>query len=159
MKKLGFSQFLYNSALYFNSQETYVTVYVNDLHIFGPNFSLINKLKMQLAFKFKTIDLDSIAHYLYIEIFREYNTIIVTQTVYINQFLDTHQIFNCNPLSIPMIKGTCLASAPKNFLLNAIDVLAYKQFTGSIQWLACQTRFDIFLTVSKLSHQNIKPTN
>ena len=45
MRKLGFFQFLYNSALYFNSQGTYIAVYVDDLYIIGSDFSLINKLK------------------------------------------------------------------------------------------------------------------
>lgn len=64
MKKLGFFQSLYNSAFYFNAQGTYVAVYVDDLHIVGPDLSLIKKPKAQLASKFKTTDLSPMAHYL-----------------------------------------------------------------------------------------------
>ena len=159
MKRLGFLQSLYDSALYFNGQGTYVAVYVDDLHIVGPDLSLINKLKAQLALKFKTTDLGSIAHYLEMEVSRDDDTITVTQTVYINQLLETHQMSNCNPVSTPMVEGLCLAPANDDFIPNPKDVSAYKRFTGSVQWLACQTRPDILQTVSKLSHHNMKPTD
>ena len=66
---------------------------------------------------------------------------------------------NCNPASTPMVEGLCLALAHDDFILDPKDVSAYKRFTGSVQWLACQTRSDIIQTVSKLSHHNMKPTN
>lgn len=84
IKKLDFFQFLYDSALYFNSQSTYVAVYVDDLYIVRPDFSPINELKAQLASKFKITDLGPMAHYLGIEISWEEDTIIVTQIVYID---------------------------------------------------------------------------
>ena len=159
MKRLGFLQSLYYSALYFNGQGTYVAVYVDDLHIVGPNLSLINELKAQLALKFKTTDLGPTAHYLGMEVSRDDDTITVTQTVYIDQLLETHQMSNCNPVSTPMVEGLCLAPANDDFIPNPKDVSAYKRFTGSVQWLACQTRPDILQTVSKLSHHNMKPTD
>lgn len=51
MEELGFSQSLHDG------QRTYAVVYVDDLHIVGPDLSLINKLKAQLASKFKTTGL------------------------------------------------------------------------------------------------------
>ena len=159
MKRLGFLQSLYDSALYFNGQGTYVAIYVNDLYIVGSDLSLINELKAQLALKFKTTDLGPTAHYLGMEVSRDDDTITVTQTVYIDQLLETHQISNCNPVSTPMIEGLCLAPANNDFIPNPKDVSAYKQFAGSAQWLAGQTRPDILQTVFKLSHHNMKPTD
>lgn len=88
MKKPGFFQSLYNSALYFNSKGTYLAVYVDDLHIVGPDLSLINQLKTQLISKFKTTNLGPTAHYLGMELFREHDTIAVNQTVYADRLLD-----------------------------------------------------------------------
>ena len=51
-----------------------------------------------------------------------------------------------------------LAPVPEDYLPDAKDISAYKRFTGSVQWLGCQTRPDILQTVSKLSHHNMKPT-
>lgn len=126
MKKLGFFRSLYNSVLYFNSQKTYVIVYINNLHIVGPNLSLINELKIQLVSKFKIINLDSIPHYLGIKGSWEDDTITVMQMVYINQVLNAYQISNCNLSFIPMVKNINLAPTSNNYLLNVKDLSAYK---------------------------------
>ncbi len=114
---------------------------------------------MQRASKFKTTDVGPKAHYLGVEIFWGQSTFTVTQMVYIDQLLDTHQIFNCNPSPTPMIEGKCLAPAPEDFLPDARDISAYKRFTWSVKWLAFQTRPDILQTVSKLSYHYMKPTD
>lgn len=85
MQKLGFVQSFYDSALYLNNNGTYVAVYVDDLHIVGPDLPLIVELKKQLAAKFKTTDLGPTSHYLGVEVLHKGNTITVTQTVYIDQ--------------------------------------------------------------------------
>ncbi len=157
MKRQGFSQSFYDGAIYFNRQETYVAVYVDDLHIVRPDFHLINDLKAQLLLKFKTTDLGPTAHSLGMEVSRDSDTITVTQTVYIDQLLETHQMSNCNPVSTRIVEGLCFAPANDDSTLNPKDVSAYKKFTGSVQWLAYQTRHDILQTVSKLSHHNMKP--
>lgn len=126
MKKLDFFQSLYNSAFYFNGQSTYIAVYVDDLYIIGSDLSLINKLKKQLASKFKTTDLGSTAHYLGIEVFWKKDIITVMQSFYINQLLETHQMSNCNFASILIIEGLCLALAYDNFISNSKNILAYK---------------------------------
>lgn len=66
---------------------------------------------------------------------------------------------NYNPTSTLMVEELCLAPAQDDFIPNPKDVSAYKQFTGSVQWLACQTRPNIIQTVSKLSQHNMKPTD
>ena len=157
IEKLGFIQFLYNSALYFNGQKTYVAVHVDDLHIIGPDLSFINELKMQLASKFKTIDLCSTSYYLGIEVSQGDDTITVTQMVYINQLLNAYKMSNCNPSSIPMVQNINLAPASNDYLPNIKDISAYKQFTGSVQWLAYQICPNIIQTISKLSQHNMKP--
>lgn len=41
-------------------------------------------------------------------------------------------MFNCNLLSILIIESICLLPALEDFLLDAKDVLAYKESTGSL---------------------------
>lgn len=55
--------------------------------------------------------------------------------VYINQLLEIYQMSNCNPASIPIVKGLCLTPTHDDFIPYLKDVLAYKQFTKSVQWL------------------------
>lgn len=137
MQKLGFVQSHYDSVLYLNNNGTYVVVYVDDLYIVGPDLSLIVWLKKELVTKFKITDLGPTSHYLGIEVLRKEDTITVTQTVYINQFLAAHQISNCNLAYTPMVEGLSLISALEEYLSDPKDIFAYKHFTGSIQWLAC----------------------
>ena len=118
--------------LYFNSQKIYIAVYINDLYIIGPDLSFINKLKMELIFKFKTTNLGLRSHYLDIEVFREDDTITVMQIVYINQLLNTYRISNYNPSSISIVEGINLVPISDDYLSNPNDISAYKQFIKSI---------------------------
>ena len=133
MQKLGFVQSYYNISLYLNNHVTYVAVYIDDLHIVGPDLPLIVELKKQLAAKLKTTDLGSTSHYLRMEVLHKDHTITVTQTVYIDQFLSAHQMSDCNSAYTPMVKGLRLASAPDNYLPNLKEIFDYQGFTASIQ--------------------------
>ncbi len=101
-------------------------------------------------------NLDPTSHYLGMEIMRMNNTITVTQTVAIDQLLAVYQMFNCNNATKLMVEGLYLALAFDGFESLPVDVTAYKRFTGSIQWLACQTRPDIIQAVAKLSMHNVR---
>ncbi len=129
MKRLGFSQSLYDSAFYFNGQGTYFAEYIDDLHIVGPELFLINELKAQLALKFKTTDLGLQVHYFGMEVSRDSDNITVTQTVFIDQLLKTHQMSNCNPVSTTMIERLFHAPVNNDFTPNPKDVSAYNEFT------------------------------
>ncbi len=139
MKKLGFFQSLYDRTLYSNTQGIYIAVYVDNLHIVRPDFSLINKLKAHLVSKFVTKDLGLKAYYLEMEVSQEDEAITVTQMIFINQLLGNHQMSNYNSASTTILEGLCLAPAHYDFNPDPKDDSIYKQFTGSAQWLACQT--------------------
>lgn len=132
MKKLGFFQSHYDHTLYLNYNGTYVAVYVNNLQIVGTNLNRINRLKIDLVSRFKITDLGSTIHYLEMEVMRENNTIIVTQTVYIDQLLTAHQIFNYNIASMLIIERLCLVPTSDYFKPLPADVTAYKRFIQSI---------------------------
>lgn len=57
MKELGFFESRYDHALYLDYKVTYVAVYVDDLQIVGPDLNRIQKLKADLASRFKMTDL------------------------------------------------------------------------------------------------------
>ncbi len=58
-----------------------------------------------------------------------------------------------------MMEVLCLIPAHDDFNTNLKYVSAYKRFTGSVQWLACQIGPNIIQTVSKISHHNMKQTD
>ncbi len=90
MKELGFFHSHYDHTLYLDHNGIYFAVYVDDLQMVGPDLNLINRLKTDLALRFKTIDLGPTSHYLGIEVMQNNNTITLTQTVYIDQLLAAH---------------------------------------------------------------------
>ena len=159
MKELRFFQSHYDHALSLDHNGTYVAIFVDDLQIVGPDLNLINRLKANLASRLKMTDLGSTSHYLGMEVMRNNNTITVTQTVYIDQLLAANQMSNCNTVTTQMVEESCLTPASDDFQPLPSDVTAYKRFTGSIQWLGCQTRPDIIPAVAKLSKHNVKPTD
>ncbi len=159
MKELRFFQSHYDHTLYLDHNDTYIAVYVDDLQIVGPNLNLINRLKANLASRFKMTDLGPTSHYLEMEVMRNNSTITVTQTMYIDQLLAAYQMSNCNTVTTPMVEGSCLTPASDDFQPLPLDVTAYKRFTRSIQWLACQTGPDIIQAVAKLSKHHVKPTD
>ena len=134
-------------------------MYVDDLHILRLSLSLIFKLKAQLASKFKTTNLDLTPHYLGIEISWKNDVSTVTQTIYIDQLLNTYQIRNCNPESAPIVERLRLASVYDDFSPGPKYDSDYKPFTRIVQWLACQTWPDIIQTVSRLSQDKMKATD
>ncbi len=94
-----------------------------------------------------------------IEVLHKDHTITVTQTVYIHQLLAAHRMSDCNPAYTRIVEYLCLAPALDNYMPNPKEISVYQRFTGSIQWLGCQTRPDILQTVAKLSQHNIDPTD
>ena len=84
----------------------------------GPDLPFIITLKRELAVKFKTTAFRPTSYYLSMEVVRKENTIIVTQTIHIDQLLAAHQMFNCNPAHTPMVEGLSLVSALKEYSPN-----------------------------------------
>lgn len=84
IKKFGFFQLIHNSDLYFNGQNICIAVYIDELHIIRQNFFLINRLKTQLASKFKTTDFGSMIYLLGMKVFSKKDVIIVMQIFYID---------------------------------------------------------------------------
>ena len=158
MLALGFFQSQYDSALFLNGKGTYVAIYVDELQIIGPDLAVIENLKTSLSQRFKMTDFGLTSHYLGIEVNISAGELVITQKTYVEKRLDSHQMSDCNPLPTPIIEGLNLEPGAPDFTPDAADVTAYKRFTGSVQWLACQTRPDIIQTVSKLSQHNVKPT-
>src|ERR1700675_3369889 len=65
LTSLGFTRSNYDFGLFYNkAEQTYITIYVDDLKIVGANDSVIFKIKEQLSNRFKMKDLRPATHYL-----------------------------------------------------------------------------------------------
>ena len=85
-----------------------MVIYTDNLYIIGYNLFFINKIKVKLVSKFKTFDYRFIVYYLSMKLFLESNTITITRIIYINPFVNMHQIFYCNFIFILKIKSLYL---------------------------------------------------
>lgn len=104
-------------------------------------------------------DLGSVTHYLRMEITHIDTLITIIQTVYIDYLLANHQISNYNAVFTFMIKRLYLLFTTKEFTPHNANIIAYKHFTRSVQWLACQTQLNIIQAVAKISKYNVKFTD
>ena len=98
LKILWFNQLNSNNYIYQNETEnTIITVYVNDLVIFGLNINYIKSIIKELSLKFDLKDLRLIRIYLEIDIIPNKNSIILNQKNYIEKILKRFNFDELNP--------------------------------------------------------------
>ena len=86
LKKTGFSPLKYDYSLFINtSRRTFITVYIDDLLLIGPDIEFINSIKNYLVLKFKMTDMGPVSIYLSINISR--NLYIKTLTISQNKYV------------------------------------------------------------------------
>ncbi len=85
-RKIGFVRSDYDHALYLNANGRFITVYVNNIHLIGPDLSLMEEMMSKLSSRFKMTDIGKTSHYLGIGVYRNWDVGIftVTQTAYID---------------------------------------------------------------------------
>ena len=130
-RKIGFVRSDYDHALYLNANGRFITVYVNNIHLIGPDLSLMEEMMSKLSSKFKMTDIGKTSHYLGIGVYRNWDVGIftVTQTAYIDQL---HQMSLCNSSPTPIVKSLLFAPASKEFNIVSEDVSSYKKFIGAV---------------------------
>lgn len=86
---------------------------------------------------------------------REGKTLRMSQTHYIENFLDRFGMTNCNSVKTPLPPNTILTSGSDTEVTEASN-LPYQSLIGCLQWLSNSTRPDISHAVSQLSRFNAK---
>jgi hypothetical protein len=122
-----------------------IVIYVNDFIFTKFNFAIIFWLKIVLNNRFKMSDLDSYIYYLDMMISRNrrLKLLILNQSVYVEQMLRDHEMWNCKSLiifinvSCRLIKIFDEYIADKNFKIN------YQSIVKSLMYIMLKTRFNI----------------
>ncbi len=133
--------------------EIMIVIYVNDLIFTKFNFATIFWLKNVLNERFKMNDLNSCTYYLDMMIFknRRFKQLILNQSIYVEQILRDHEMWNCKSLIIFMnvscrlIKIFDEYTADKNFKIN------YQSIVKSLIYIMLKTRFDIIYSISMIN--------
>lgn len=92
-------------------EAVYVSVYVDDIQIYGPKGSKqISELKQDLHKRFAMTDLGPCSYYLGMELQRnrKERTVRITQTTYLKKGLARFNMTDCISAPTPMVVGTQL---------------------------------------------------
>jgi hypothetical protein len=125
----------------FIDNDLQISVYVDDILIFGKDKQKVQRLKDKLSARFNMKDLGPVTWYLGIKITRDRQarTITLSQKAYFQKVLERFQMADCNPVKTPMKPS---AQRPEK---NAQEVskeftTRYQQIIGSLMYGMLCTR-------------------
>uniref|UniRef100_A0A3Q7H8A5 Reverse transcriptase Ty1/copia-type domain-containing protein n=1 Tax=Solanum lycopersicum TaxID=4081 RepID=A0A3Q7H8A5_SOLLC len=125
----------------------FVLVYVDDIIITGSNTLSVNQVITSLASKFSIKDLGNLHYFLGVEVIRSSNSLILTQTNYVNEILNDELMTDCKSVNTPMSASELLTLSDG---IHLTDATRYCRVLGRLQNLSF-TRPDIAYAVNKLS--------
>ena len=125
----------------------FVLVYVDDIIITGSNTLSVNQVITSLASKFSIKDLGNLHYFLGVEVIRSSNSLILTQTNYVNEILNDELMTDCKSVNTPMSASELLTLSDGTHLT---DATRYRRVLDRLQYLSF-TRLDIAYAVNKLS--------
>jgi len=148
----------YDPSVFIHKEsQLYMTVYVDDMNIFGLNQHAINETKEMLKGEFEMSDLGEVAYYLGIQIERLPNdATLMHQETYIYQLLNKYGLNDIKPRHTPLDNRVKLEkekhqTASKEFKKR------YQSMVGSLNYLMTTTRFDIAQACSRVASFNSNP--
>ena len=161
LTSLSFVHSQFDHGLFLNkSRNTWITLYVDDIHLIGPDKPYIKTIKEELASHYRIKDLGPSSNYLGLEITRDLESGILTisQKKYIESVLEAHGMADCKSASTPMEAGIVLGKAGAEHQSTQEFKTNYQSMLGSIMYIMLQTRPDIAYAISKLSQFSSNPT-
>ena len=130
-----------------------VCLYVDDMLIMGNSKDVILSTKRLLNSMFDMKDLGLADVILGIQIKRNNEGYILTQSHYVEKILNKYGQINCKPAVTPF-DANCKLKKNNG---NAVSQLEYSQIIGSLMYLMNATRPDIAYSVSRLSRYTSNP--
>ena len=130
-----------------------VCLYVDDMLIMGNSKDVILSTKRLLNSMFDMKDLGLADVILRIQIKRNNEGYILTQSHYVEKILNKYGQINCKPAVTPF-DANCKLKKNNG---NAVSQLEYSQIIGSLMYLMNATRPDIAYSVSRLSRYTSNP--
>jgi hypothetical protein len=140
------------------TEQCYISVYVDDIGIFGPsNSSFINSLISQLQKEFDVTDLGEATWLLGLQIKYTEQGISISQSSYIEKILSKFGMDSSHPVSTPLDLNNKIQ---KGTIEEQISEPSYYQsIIGSIMYAVTGSRPDLAYTITFLSQFNSCPNN
>jgi transposase InsO family protein len=135
----------------------FLLVYVDDILIAAATIDSISTVKQEIAAAFEARDLGDATHFLGMTIARDRpkRTLKLSQLQMTEKLLETYQLRNCKPRSIPLSPATEMSKEAGDPLQQTEQ---YTHLVGSLLYLANCTRPDISQAVGVLSKYMKSPT-
>jgi hypothetical protein len=88
-----------------SEKSTYLSVYIDDIMLFGDNPEIISNIENVMPADFECIGLGTAAYILRIEIKYSQQGILLNRHIYINKILEQFRISDCHPVTTPLDPG------------------------------------------------------
>ncbi|XP_020270978.1 uncharacterized protein LOC109846165 [Asparagus officinalis] len=130
-----------------------VLLYVDDLIITGTHDHLLSRLIRRLSSEFDMKDLGALNLFLGMQVVRNHDSLILSQTQYALTLLHRFGLSGVKPIKSPLEVGLQLSSLAPDPLP---DHTIYRQMVGSLQYLT-MTRLDLTYAVNHVCQFMQKP--
>jgi hypothetical protein len=130
-----------------------IVIYVNDLIFTELDSTIIFWLKNALNERFEMSDLSSCFYYLDMMIFeiRRLKLLFLNQSVYVEQMLRNHEMWNCKSLIIFMNVSCRLIKIFDEYTADKNFKISYQSIVKSLMYIMLKTRFDITYFISMIN--------
>jgi hypothetical protein len=131
-----------------------IIIYVNDLIFTKLDFAIIFKLKNVLNERFEMSDLELCIYYLNMKIFknRRLRLLILNQSVYIEQILRDHEMWNCKSLITFMNVFYRLIKTFDEYIVDKNLKTSYQSTVRLLMYIMLEIRSDIIYSISMINH-------
>lgn len=134
-----------------------MTVYVDDINIFGSDILAIDQTKELMKSRFKMTDIGKCAYYLGMQISKDGNgTVKLSQESFVESLLNRFNIRDIRPVSTPMDTSRKL-EANNNSTTDLEFQRLYQSMVGSLNYLMTVARPDIAYAVGAVSRYASNP--
>ena len=150
--EFGFQVSEADSCLYTKKDQSgcvILSLYVDDMLIFGTSMEVVNKTKEFLSSKFDMKDMGEAEFILGVKIIRTSKGIALSQSHYVEKVLKKFGEYECSPVSTPFDPLVHLQKSSST--QDPCDQEEYAKVIGSVMFLMSCTRPDIAYAVSRLS--------
>jgi hypothetical protein len=155
--KIGLVQSLNDPCIYYSEDKTKIcAVYVDDIILLADNELSMSNIKKEVSSKFIVKDLGELDYFLGIHVRNDVDSIILSQSSYIERMLERFSMDQCKPVPTPVDPNVKLVKADEESEL--VDVTLYQSAVGSLLYLSTRTRPDIAYAVGSVAKYCSKPT-
>ena len=152
----GWTRSEYDGCVFYHEEwKIIMTIYVDDIHYFGPPGNRIQEAKHLLGEKFPITDEGRARYYLKMEIDQAHDGIKLHQNGYARQKLDQYKLTHTNTSSIPLDTGLRLET--NEGIQDPKLKERYLSMVGSLNYLQTKTRPDLAFPVSLVSRYMSNP--